>query len=115
MNIVITDLAGFMVSFWLLWLAIIPSLFIAVAFTATSVGVSVGVWQEANAIKSVNGQLLVDVAEMDDISGIILMALLFSVAPLIKTDVYIAPIAKTLVTKHSRSFIKLTKISYLFK
>jgi Kef-type K+ transport system membrane component KefB len=61
----------------------VPSLFVAVAMTATSVGVGVAVWQEARALESKRGQLLLDVAELDDISGIVLMAVLFAVAPLL--------------------------------
>ena len=64
----------------------IPSLFIAVALTATSVGVSVGVWQEAKAIESPNGELLLDVAVMDDISGIAFMVLLFAIIPALKSS-----------------------------
>jgi Kef-type K+ transport system membrane component KefB len=44
----------------------------------------VGLWQELKALKSPTGQLLTDVAELDDISGIILMALLFSVVPVLQ-------------------------------
>ena len=72
---------GFITAYFGLKLSLVPSLFIAIALTATSVGVSVGVWQEEKATDSENGQLMLDVAEMDDISGVILMALLFAVAP----------------------------------
>ena len=73
---------GFAVSFWLLHLALIPSLFVAVALTATSVGVAVNVWQEAGKLHSSDGELLIDVAELDDISAVVLMALLITLAPL---------------------------------
>ncbi|MFP4655912.1 MAG: cation:proton antiporter [Methanohalobium sp.] len=63
---------------------LIQSLFVAVALTATSVGVTVSIWQEANLLNSHHGEILLDVAELDDISGIILMALLFAVAPVLK-------------------------------
>ena len=75
---------GYIVSYFLLGLGIIPSLFIATAMTATSVGISVGVWDECNAIGSPNGELLVDIAELDDISSIIVMALLFAIAPVLR-------------------------------
>ncbi|MGF1540462.1 MAG: cation:proton antiporter [Pleurocapsa sp.] len=75
---------GFITAYWLLGQALIPSLFIAIALTATSVGVSVSVWQEQQALRSPNGELLLDVAEMDDISAVILMALLFSLAPVMR-------------------------------
>jgi Kef-type K+ transport system membrane component KefB len=78
-NVIFSGLLGYVVSVWLLRLEIIPSLFIGVALTATSVGVSISVWQEQNAIRSPTGELLLDVAEMDDISGILLMVLLLSV------------------------------------
>lgn len=51
--------------------------------TATSVGISVSIWQEAEALNSPNGELMLDVAEMDDISAIFLMALLFNIVPVI--------------------------------
>jgi Kef-type K+ transport system membrane component KefB len=49
--------------------------------TATSVGVGVAVWREEGSLDSKRGQLFLDVAELDDISGILLMAVLFAVAP----------------------------------
>ena len=66
-------------------LALIPRLFVAIALTATSVGVSVSIWHEAGVLETPTGELLVDVAEMDDVSGIIFMALLFAIAPVLKS------------------------------
>ncbi|MFP4082139.1 MAG: cation:proton antiporter [Candidatus Aminicenantes bacterium] len=83
-NIVFSGLLGYWIAHYWLGLEIIPSLFIGVSLTATSVGVSISVWQEAKAVRSPTGELLLDVAEMDDISGIILMALLLSAAPALK-------------------------------
>ncbi len=85
---------GFSVSFLGLHLGLIPSLFIAVAMTATSIGISVSIWQDANALESDNGDLLVDVAEMDDISAIVMMALLFAVVPVlhINPDANVIPL-----------------------
>jgi Kef-type K+ transport system membrane component KefB len=80
-NLVVSAALGFVTAYFLLNLSAIASFFVAVAFTATSVGVSVGVWEEENATDSPNGHLLLDVAEMDDISAVILMALLFAIAP----------------------------------
>lgn len=68
---------------WLIGLELIPSLFTAVAMTATSVGVSVAIWRGQNALDTPRGQMLIDVAELDDISGITLMALLFAIAPVL--------------------------------
>jgi Kef-type K+ transport system membrane component KefB len=74
---------GFLAAFFVLGLGPIPSSVVAVALTATSVGVSVAVWQSAGALDSPDGQLLTDVAELDDMTGIALMALLFSLLPAI--------------------------------
>ncbi len=82
-NVLISGVCGFLTAYFLLKIALIPSLFIATAFTATSVGVSVSIWQEKNAIRSRNGEILLDVAELDDIASVILMSLLFAVAPLL--------------------------------
>lgn len=71
---------GFVFAHHLLGLALVPSLFVAVAMTATSVGVSVAVWREEGALDSRRGQLLLDVAELDDVSDVVLMALLLAVA-----------------------------------
>ncbi len=83
-NILVSGALGYWVAHHLLGWALIPSLFVAVALTATSVGISVAVWQEAGALNTSNGALMLDVAELDDLSGIVLMALLFAVAPLLK-------------------------------
>jgi len=83
-NILFSSFLGYYVSSNLLHLELIPSLFIAVALTATSVGISVSVWQETGKIKSETGELLLDIAEMDDIVGIILMSLLLFSIPIIQ-------------------------------
>ena len=80
-NVAFSGIPAYLVSFYLLDLALVPSLFIAVALTATSVAVSAEVWREANALKSPNGDTFMDVAELDDLSGVALMALLIAVAP----------------------------------
>lgn len=82
-DIMVSGALGFSIAYWWLSLGLIPSLFIGIAMTATSIGISVSLWKDANALDSDNGELLVDVAEMDDISAVILMALLFAVAPVL--------------------------------
>jgi Kef-type K+ transport system membrane component KefB len=52
-----------------------------VALTATSVGVPSGVWESSDAIETDDGQLFIDVAELDDISGIVFMAIVFALLP----------------------------------
>lgn len=80
-NVAAAGAAGFIAAFYVLSLDLIPSLVVAAALTATSVGVSLAAWQEANALESSNGEILLDVAELDDISGVALMALLLAVIP----------------------------------
>ncbi len=83
-GVAISAMIGYLAAYYLIDLGFIPSLIIACAMTATSVGVAVGVWKEADALKSKKGELLLDVAEMDDISGIIIMVILFSILPILR-------------------------------
>lgn len=81
-DVVVNFALGFVVSYYLLDLSQISSLVIATALTATSVAASVVVWQETGKLNTANGQLLVDVAELDDISGILLLVGLLAIIPL---------------------------------
>jgi len=72
-------LLGFVVSRYVLALPLETSLVIATAFSATSVAVSVSVWDEMNKLDTSSGQLLVDVAELDDLSGVLLLAVLLAI------------------------------------
>ena len=83
-DVVVSGATGFVVAFYLLSLNLATSLIVATAFTATSVGISVAIWQNRNALDSSSGRLLIDVAEMDDISAVVLMALLFALLPLFR-------------------------------
>ena len=65
-NVGFSLLVGFVVAFYLLAWSVETSLVIAVAFSATSVAVSAAVWDEAGMLGSSEGQILVDVAELDD-------------------------------------------------
>jgi Kef-type K+ transport system membrane component KefB len=82
-DVTVSGSLGFGVAYYVLSLDLVPSLFVAVAMTVTSVGVCVAVWREEGALETSRGQMLLDVAELDDISGIVLMAVLFAVAPLL--------------------------------
>ena len=82
-NTLLSGIFGYVVCHYLLGLTTIPSLVVGVAFTATSVSIPVAVWQEADAIRTPAGELLIDIAELDDISAILLMALLFAIVPVL--------------------------------
>lgn len=83
-NILISFAIGYATAYYLLGFDLIPSLFTGSALLATSVGVSIGIWKEAGQLKSRLGEILTDVAELDDITGIIVIAVLFSIVPLLR-------------------------------
>jgi len=85
-NVFVSGVLGFITSYYVLHFSFIPSLFVATALTATSVGVTVAIWKEEKILKTKNGQLLLDVAELDDISSIILLALLVAFIPVLHTN-----------------------------
>ena len=80
-DILISSAAGYAAAIFLLGLPWPTAAIIAVAMSATSVGISVGVWQSRKALDTPEGEFLLDVAELDDISAVLLMALLFALLP----------------------------------
>ncbi len=87
-NVLFSGAIGYIVAYYLLGLGLLPSIIIGIALTATSVGVSVKIWEDAGQIQSANGQLLLDIAELDDISGILLMGLLLALIPFFSSGVH---------------------------
>ena len=82
---VLTNLLfGFVASYYIMSLSLETSLVIATAFSATSVAVSVAVWDEVNKLNTSVGQLLLDVAELDDLSGVLLLAVLIAIIPVLQ-------------------------------
>ncbi len=99
-NLIFSGLLSFVAAYYFLQLPLIPSLFISMALTATSVGISVSVWQEAKALNSDNGELLLDLAQMDDLAAIGLMSLLLSMLPVLRGEVeanFLAVLVQTIV------------------
>lgn len=82
-DVLVNFVLGYLAARYLLGLALVPALVAATALTVTSVGVSVAVWQDAGRLNTPTGQLLIDVAELDDISGILLLVLLLAVVPVL--------------------------------
>lgn len=108
-NIVVSGALGFGVACYLLQLGTITSLVVATAFTATSVGISVSVWQEMKALQSSDGELMLDVAELDDISAIFFMALLFAVLPHLRAQLSLSSVSASLAAWQTGMFLlKLT-------
>lgn len=80
-NIALSAALGYAAVRYLIGMDVMPSVFAAVALTATSVGVSLAVWRDVGAIGSDEGALLLDLAELDDLSAVLLLALLLALAP----------------------------------
>ncbi len=77
---------------------LIPALFAGVAASATSIGVTTAVWEDAGVLNSDTGALLLDAAELDDVSAVVLLSVLFAVGPLLNqpegTAAILAPALK---------------------
>ncbi len=82
-DLIVSGGLSFATTYYWLQLALIPSLFVSIALMATSVGISVSVWQEVKALQSSNGELLLDIAEMDDMAAIASMSLLLAMVPVL--------------------------------
>jgi Kef-type K+ transport system membrane component KefB len=84
-NVLISGTVGYAAAHYLLNLPLLPSLVIGVAMTATSVGIPAKVWSDEKKLDTPQGELFLDVAELDDVSGVVLMSLLFSILPLLQS------------------------------
>ena len=84
-SIAFAGVLGYVTARWI-GFAPIPALVAGIALTATSIGVSIPPWQESGMLDSEGGALVLDVAELDDISGVVLMALLLSLIPTLSAD-----------------------------
>lgn len=101
-NIVLSGLPAYLLCRWGLDIALVPSIFVSAAMTATSIAVSTEMWREAGALDSADGETLVDVAELDDLSGVALMTLALAVAPALHFET--GKSALTLASEVSISF-----------
>jgi len=82
---VLANLAlGFVVSHYALSLPLETSLVIATAFSATSVAVSKALWDELHMLNTSKGRLLVDVSDLDNLSGILLLVILLAIIPVLQ-------------------------------
>ncbi len=105
-NVLVSFLLGYLAARYLIHLPILPSLVVATAMTATSVAVSIVIWQEKGKTNTSRGQLLIDVAELDDLSSILLLAVLLAIIPVIQggESVFLGTLGTTIGTM----IIKLT-------
>jgi Kef-type K+ transport system membrane component KefB len=70
-------LLGFAIAYWLLELSLLISLFIGGTLTATSIGITVRVLADLNLSHSQEGQIVLGAAVLDDVLGVMLLALLY--------------------------------------
>lgn len=68
---------GFVISHYLFELSIIASLFIGGTLTATSIGITVRTLSAVHRQESIEGQIALGAAVLDDILGVVLLALLY--------------------------------------
>ncbi|MEX2305388.1 MAG: cation:proton antiporter, partial [Waddliaceae bacterium] len=81
-NIVTTAILGFYLSYSILSIHPVGALFIAIALTATSIGITITIWKDNKILNSKTGALLLDLVALDDVIGIILMGILIQLAPM---------------------------------
>ena len=70
-------LLGFSVAYYLFELSLIVSLFIGGTLTATSIGITIRVLSDLNRHKESEGQIVLGAAVLDDVMGVVLLALLY--------------------------------------
>jgi len=70
-------LFGFSIAFWLFDLSLLISLFIGGTLTATSIGITVRVLTDLKLNNSHQGQIVLGAAVLDDVLGVMLLALLY--------------------------------------
>jgi Kef-type K+ transport system membrane component KefB len=104
-NVAASGVAGYAAARYVLGLGLVPSLFAATALTATSIGIAVGIWRDAGTLDSETGELMLDVAELDDISGVVFMAILFGIVPALRQG---AGVGKAVAVSGGLVLLKLT-------
>jgi Kef-type K+ transport system membrane component KefB len=82
-NVGLSATLGFVTSRHLLGYPLVPSLFAATALSATSIGVALTVWQDCGRLRTELGEVVTDAAELDDLSTVFLLVLLFAMTPIL--------------------------------
>ncbi len=71
---------GFLLGYWLFGLSLLVSLFIGGTLTATSIGITVRVLMDLKRHQGREGQIILGAAVLDDVFGIVLLALLYELS-----------------------------------
>jgi Kef-type K+ transport system membrane component KefB len=113
-DVVFSGTAGFLAARYVAQLPLAASLIVGTALTATSIGVATAAWSSANALDSPDGDLMLDVAELDDLSAVLLMAIVFAVVPaLAQRDGLLEPLVAT-GGAFALKFLIFASLCYLF-
>jgi Kef-type K+ transport system membrane component KefB len=68
---------GFVLGYWIFNLSLLVSLFIGGTLTATSIGITIRVLTDIKSQHSAEGQIVLGAAVLDDVLGVVLLALLY--------------------------------------
>jgi Kef-type K+ transport system membrane component KefB len=79
-GVVFPAVLGFGVAWWGLGLETLPALFIGGTLTATSIGITVRVLADLQRQSSQEGQIVLGAAVLDDVVGVVLLAVLYDFA-----------------------------------
>lgn len=71
---------GFTLAYWLFNFSLLVSLFIGGTLTATSIGITIRVLSDLNRQQHKEGQIVLGAAVLDDILGVVLLALLYELS-----------------------------------
>jgi len=77
MGFFIPLLLGFIVSYWIFDLSLLVALFIGGTLTATSIGITIRILSDLNRHREPEGQIVLGAAVIDDVLGVVLLALLY--------------------------------------
>ncbi len=117
-------LLGFGVAYWYFELSLLVSLFIGGTITATSIGITVRVLRDLNCQQAHEGQVVLGAAVLDDVFGVVLLAILYDFSISGGVSVYnvtkvllfigiffaIAPVAAKLMSVYIKRLDKISEI-----
>lgn len=115
---------GFTLGYWVFDLSLLVSLFIGGTLTATSIGITVRVLTDLKRQHSAEGQIVLGAAVLDDVLGVVLLALLYEfsigggvslvnagkVLAFIGTFFILAPMAAKIISLVIKRFEKVSRI-----
>ena len=124
---VVPFILGFALGYWIFGLSLLVSLFIGGTLTATSIGITVRVLMDLKRHQVREGQIILGAAVLDDVLGVVLLALLYEfsiggginlinaskVLAFLATFFVLAPIAAKLMSQLIKHFEQVTTISGL--